>query len=93
MSGVNRSRSSAVKPKSKTPVPLTPEEIAHYKQLPVLNLEQIGRMLQKTPAQVHEMSRKRAARPLPVFKNGRELGSTYARIERWINEGFERKAA
>ena len=88
---VNRSRPSVVQ--RKKPAPLTPEEIAHYKQLPVLNLEQIGRMLQKTPAQVHEMSRKRAARPLPVFKNGRELGSTYARIEKWINEGFEQRKA
>jgi hypothetical protein len=69
--------------------PLTPEEINQYKQLPALNLVQIAKMLQKTPAQVHEMSRKRAMRPLPVFKSGREIFSTWARIQQWIDEGFE----
>lgn len=74
--------------------PLTPEQINQYRQLPALNLKQIAEMLQKTPAQVHEMSRKRAARPLPVFKSGREIFSTWARIQQWIDEGFElRKAA
>jgi hypothetical protein len=74
--------------------PLTPEEIHQYQQLPALNLVQIARMLQKTTAQVHEMSRKRAIRPLPVFKSGREIFSTWTRIQAWIDEGFEyRKAA
>jgi hypothetical protein len=72
---------------------LSSEEINHYKQLPVLNLEQIARMLQKTPAQVHEMSRKRAIRPLPVFKSGQEIFSTWARIQTWIDEGFEQRKA
>jgi hypothetical protein len=79
--------------KQKKLVPLTPEEIHQYKQLPALNLEQIAKMLQKTPAQVHEMSRKRALRPLPVFKSGREIFSTWARIQSWIDEGFEQRKA
>jgi hypothetical protein len=80
--------------KKPTPIaPLTLEEIHQYKQLPALNLEQISRMIQKTPAQVHEMSRKRATRPLPVFKSGREIFSTWVRIQKWIDEGFEQRRA
>ncbi len=76
------------------PQPLSLEEIALYKQLPSLTLEQIARILQKTTAQVHEMSRARAARPLPVFRSGRTTCSTWAKIQTWIDEGFEeRKAA
>jgi hypothetical protein len=76
------------------PQPLSLEEIALFKQLPVLNLGQISRVLQKTPAQVHEMSRARASRPLPVFRAGRSIASTWAKIQAWIEEGFaERRAA
>ena len=73
--------------------PLTLEEINQYKLLPALNLDQIARMLQKSNAQIHEMSRKRALRPLPVFKSGRQIFSTWARIQQWINEGFEKRKA
>jgi hypothetical protein len=74
--------------------PLTPEEIALYKQLPALTLEQIGRILQKrTVRQVYEMTRSRAARPLPVFRAGKELCSTWDKIQQWIEEGFEERAA
>jgi hypothetical protein len=73
--------------------PLTLEEINQYKQLPALNLAQIAKLLQKTPAQIHEMSRKRALRPFPVFKCGRELFSTWARIQQWIDRGFEQRKA
>ena len=73
--------------------PLTLAEIELYKQLPALTLEQIARVLQKTVGQVHEMTRRRAAHPLPVFRSGRTLSSTYAKIQQWINEGFERRAA
>jgi hypothetical protein len=74
--------------------PLTLEEIALYKQLPVLTLEQIGRVLQKPIKQVYEMSRSRARRPLPVFRAGRSIASTWTKIQAWIDEGFaERKAA
>jgi hypothetical protein len=76
----------------KKSVPLALEEINQYKQLPALSLDQIARMLQKTPAQVHEMSRKRAIRPLPVFKSGREIFSTWGRIQGWIDEGFEQRS-
>ena len=79
--------------RQKKVVPLSPEEISHYKQLPALSLEQVARMLLKTPAQVHEMSRKRALRPLPVFKSGREIFSTWAKIQTWIDEGFEQRKA
>jgi hypothetical protein len=75
------------------PAPLTADEINQYKLLPALNLEQIARMLQKSTAQIHEMSRKRALRPLPVFKSGREIFSTWARIQQWIDEGFEKRKA
>jgi hypothetical protein len=76
------------------PQPLSLEEITLFKQLPVLTLEQVGRVLQKTTDQVHEMSRSRAARPLPVFRAGRSIASTWAKIQGWIDEGFaERKAA
>jgi hypothetical protein len=74
--------------------PLTPEEVALYKQLPALTLEQIGRILQKkTVRQVYEMTRSRAARPLPVFRSGKELCSAWDKIQRWIEEGFEERAA
>ena len=73
--------------------PLTPEEIHQYKLLPALNLQQIARMLQKSTTQIHEMSRKRALRPLPVFKSGREIFSTWAHIQQWIDEGFEKRKA
>ena len=73
--------------------PLSLEEITLYKQLPSLTVEQIGRMLQKTPKQVQEMTRSRAARPLPVFRSGRTLSSTYAKIQEWIDEGFKERAA
>jgi len=74
--------------------PLTVEEFALYKQLPVLTLEQIGRILQKkTVEQVYEMTRSRAARPLPVFRSGKGLCSTWGKIQAWIDEGFEERAA
>ena len=73
--------------------PLSLDEIVLYKQLPSLTVEQIGRMLQKTPKQVQEMTRARAARPLPVFRSGRTLSSTYAKIQEWIDEGFKERAA
>ncbi|PYR96674.1 MAG: hypothetical protein DMG58_23515 [Acidobacteria bacterium] len=74
--------------------PLTSEEIALYKQLPALTLEQVGRILQKrTVEQVYEMTRARAARPLPVFRSGKELRSTWGKIQEWIEEGFAERAA
>ena len=74
--------------------PLTPEEIVLYKQLPALTLEQVGRILQKrTVEQVYEMTRARAARPLPVFRSGKELRSTWAKIQQWIEDGFAERAA
>jgi hypothetical protein len=63
-----------------------------YKALPVLTLEQISRVLQKPIANVYEMSRARAQRPLPVFKSGKTLCSTWAKIQQWIDEGFAEKA-
>ena len=90
-------KKSAVAKKSVTLVstePLTAEEIALYKQLPALTLEQVGRILQKrTVEQVYEMTRRRASRPLPVFKSGKELRSTWTKIQQWIDEGFEERAA
>ncbi len=74
--------------------PLTSEEIGLYKQLPALTLEQIGRILQKrTVEQVYEMTRRRASRPLPVFRSGKELRSSWTKIQQWIDEGFEERAA
>ena len=91
-------KKSAVGPKKSVTListdPLTSEEIALYKQLPALTLEQVGRILQKrTVEQVYEMTRSRAARPLPVFRSGKELRSTWAKIQDWIDEGFEERAA
>lgn len=76
-----------------TVAPLSMEEIAVFRQLPSLTMEQVGRMLQKTPAQVLEMTRARAARPLPVFRSGRTLSSTYQKIQEWIDAGFALRAA
>jgi len=73
--------------------PLTLEEIALYERLPVLTLEQIARVLQRTPEQVYEMSRARAKRPLPVFRSGKVLCSTWSKIQEWVEEGFEERAA
>jgi hypothetical protein len=70
------------------PEPLGLEEISLYQKLPVLTLEQIARVLQKTTAQVHEMSRARATRPLPVFRSGKTLCSTWQKIQQWVEEGF-----
>lgn len=87
-----RSRKKSRKP-AEIPQSLSLEEIALFKQLPSLTLDQIARMLQKTTAQVHEMSRTRAARPLPVFRSGRTVCSTWAKIQTWIEEGFAERAA
>jgi hypothetical protein len=77
-----------------TPKPLSLEEIVLYKQLPLLTMEQIARVLQKPPNQVYEMSRRRASRPLPVFRSGKTLCSTWVKIQAWIDDGFAaRKAA
>src|SRR5258708_7824487 len=75
------------------PKPLTLEEITLFERLPVLSLEQIARVLQRTPEQVYEMSRSRAKRPLPVFRAGKSLCSTWAKIQAWIDAGFEERAA
>ena len=75
------------------PKPLTLEEITLFERLPVLTLEQIARVLQRTPEQVYEISRSRAKRPLPVFRSGKVLCSTWAKIQAWIDEGFEERAA
>jgi hypothetical protein len=75
------------------PTPLSLHEIALFKQLPVLTLDQIARVLQKPTSQVYEMSRTRANRPLPVFKCGKNLCSTWVKIQQWIDEGFTAKAA
>jgi hypothetical protein len=73
--------------------PLSLDEIALFKQLPVLTLEQVARVLQKPTKQVYEISRTRAKRPLPVFKAGKSLCSTWQKIQQWIDEGFAEKAA
>lgn len=75
------------------PTPLSLEEITLFERLPVLTIEQIARVLQKTVAQVHEMSRARAGRPLPVFRSGRTIVSTWLKIQQWIDEGFEQRKA
>ncbi len=75
------------------PKPLTPDEVSQFKQLPVLTPEQIGRVLQKTIKQVYEMSRARAKRPLPVFKSGNTIGSTWDRIIVWRDARFAERAA
>jgi hypothetical protein len=80
-------------PESRVPAPLSLEEIALFKQLPALTLAQVARVLQKPVKCIYEMSRGRAKRPLPVFKSGRVLCSTYAKIEAWIEEGFTERAA
>ena len=72
---------------SKKPVrPLTVEEINQYKQLPVLTKGQIARVLQIHEDTVLQLSRRRAKHRLPVFRVGRGIGSTYALIERWLQE-------
>jgi len=47
----------------------------------------------RTVEQVYEMTRARAARPLPVFRSGKELRSTWGKIQEWIEEGFAERAA
>lgn len=86
-------RKPAVKKFPESPKPLTLEEIALFKELPVLTLEQISRVLQKPGKKVYEMSRARAKRPLPVFKSGKSQCSTWAKIQEWIEGGFAEKAA
>jgi len=75
-------------PVTEMPRPLALEEIALFKQLPVLNKEQISRMLQRTIKQISEMTRSRAKRPLPVFKSGKDLYSTWVKLQQWIDEGL-----
>jgi hypothetical protein len=90
-------RKKPSKKKSQEPVvippPLTLDEVAQFQQLPLLTLDQVGRVLQKTTAQVHEMSRARASRPLPTFRSGKSICSTWAKIQQWIDEGFAERAA
>ena len=80
-------------PISEIPAPLTLDEIRLFKELPALTLEQISRLLQKPIDKIYEMTRTRASRPLPVFKSGNTLCSTWAKIQQWIEEGFEERAA
>jgi hypothetical protein len=75
------------------PAPLTLDEIALYKELPVLTVDQIARVLQKPVKQIYEMSRARASRPLPVFRSGKTLCSTWDRIVAWREDGFTKRAA
>lgn len=66
--------------------PLTVEEINQYKALPVLTKAQIAHMLQIPESTVLQLSRRRAKHRLPVFRVGRGIGSTYALVERWLQE-------
>ena len=66
--------------------PLTVEEINQYKQLPVLTKGQIARVLQIRESTVLQLSRRRAKHRLPVFRVGRGIGSTYALVEKWLQE-------
>ena len=76
------------------PKPLTLEDIALFERLPALNLEQIGRVLQKTTKEVYEITRTRTKRPLPTFKVGKTVCSTWTKIIAWRDAGFaEREAA
>jgi hypothetical protein len=79
--------------KKVVPTALTLEDIALFKQLPVLtlNLEQIGRVLQKPIEKIYELSHARASRPLPVFKSGKSLCSTWSKIQQWIEDGFAKR--
>jgi hypothetical protein len=79
-------------PASEIPAPLSLAEIALFKELPALTLEQIARVLQKPIKHVYEISRKRANRPLPVLKVGKHLYSTWPKIEQWIADGFAERA-
>ena len=66
--------------------PLTIEEINQYKQLPVLTKGQIARMLQIPESTVLQLSRRRAKHRLTVFRVGRGIGSTYALVEKWLQD-------
>jgi hypothetical protein len=94
----NRKRLNTVSPTKRHKVkskdildPLTLDEIALFKQLPLLTLQQIARVLQKPIEQIYEMARARARRPLPVFKSGRTICSTWAKIQAWVDDGFEER--
>jgi hypothetical protein len=73
--------------------PLTHEEIALFQALPILTLEQVARVLHKPVPEVYEMSRSRAKRPLPVFRCGKPLCSTWAAIQKWVEDGLRGRAA
>jgi hypothetical protein len=73
------------------PPPLTLDEIALFKELPILTVGQIARVLQKPIPKIYEMSRARCTRPLPVFRSGKTLGSTWDRIIGWREEGFKKR--
>jgi len=75
------------------PPPLTPDEVTQLQLLPLLTLEQIGRVLQKPVEQVREITRTRAKRPIPTLKVGKNLCSTWAKLQQWIEEGFTERAA
>jgi hypothetical protein len=73
------------------PPPLTLDEIALFKELPILTVGQIARVLQKPIPKIYEMSRARCSRPLPVFKSGKTLCSTWERIVEWREKGFKER--
>jgi hypothetical protein len=66
--------------------PLSVEEIEQYKALPVLTKTQVARVLQIPESTVLQLSRRRAKHRLPVFRIGRGIGSTFAMIDRWLQE-------
>jgi hypothetical protein len=60
---------------------LDPLEVGKRLKIPAKTEDEMTR-------KVYELTRKRAARPLPSFKVGKLIRFRWTEIERWINDGI-----
>ena len=54
---------------------------------PILTMEDVAQRLRIEPGSVYELTRRRCARPLPVFRVGKFLRFRWSEIEKWIVDG------
>ena len=64
---------------------LTPVEVGRRLKLPAHNDEELTQ-------KVYELTRRRAARPLPSIKVGKLIRFYWSEVDRWLREGLRQAA-
>ncbi len=64
---------------------LTPVEVGRRLKLPAKNDEELTR-------KVYELTRRRAARPLPSIRVGKLIRFYWSEVDRWLREGLRQAA-